>query len=54
MENHDLKQAPKEKFMIPQAEIIIFDTEDVITTSGFDGEWDVYGTQDIDLPTVRF
>lgn len=36
-------------FEMPMAEIVIFDTEDVITTSGgFYGEWD------LDIPNIDF
>lgn len=41
MDSKVIKPVVDKEFIIPTAEIIIFDTEDVITTSGgFFGEWD--------------
>ncbi len=50
MENKEIKTVGNKEFVMPKAEIIVFDTEDVITTSGggFYGDWDV------DLPEIDF
>ncbi len=42
MDKKVIKPADSKEFVMPTAEIIVFDTEDVITTSGggFFGEWD--------------
>lgn len=45
-----VKPCHSKEFVMPKAEIVAFDTEDVITTSGggFYGDWDV------DLPEIDF
>ncbi len=33
----------EKEFVMPTAEVIVFDAEDVITTSGFEGDEDIFG-----------
>ncbi len=50
-----MQSTNKKQYDEPMLEIIAFDSQDVITTSGgFMGDWDMNMPQDIDHPQIGF